>query len=628
MATTAAGAAWRMVRWLSPTVLTGPIFDKELRVSSRRKRNYVLRTVYLALLGAFVLLVWVTIAEDFGRSSSAYTISRMSVAGRIVISSLAWFQFCALQLVAVVMLSTSISDEIYHKTLGVLMTTPINSFQIVVGKLLSKLWQLFILLAISVPVLAVVRVFGGVPWRFVISSTCITLTAVIFAGAVSIHYSVRSRRAYAVIIQVLISGFVIYAMAPGIVAALVGLWGFAPGHEDEWLSVLLAVNPFAAMSHETFTMAGPMFGTAGPWFHWPVHCAVMLGASALVMARTVRIVRKAALRQAVGESGLKDRKARRTRKTATATAGAEPPSEGAIHRVKGSPIVWKELRAPLVTGGRRTHMFGAAFAVLAMIVTYCICGAQNCLDDSETHVGYCIIFVLLGMLVCGALSATTITSEKETRAWPILLATPLGDWHILLGKAVGVLRKCAPIWALLAVHVLIFTYVKYIHPIAILHLAIIVAGVTVFFAGTGLYFSARFKRTTTAVVMNVGLALALWVLVPMLAGFASVGMRTGDPIEWVFMANPVVQAGVVVEGSAGMRHAARRVSVPADYRARRDGNDRRSRLPSSVLSYNWPVADYSAMETTGIVLVSSSLYVVVGLLFACSAPMWFRRNVF
>jgi len=35
----------------------------------------------------------------------------------------------------IVMLSTSISDEIYHKTLGVLMTTPINSFQIVAGKL-------------------------------------------------------------------------------------------------------------------------------------------------------------------------------------------------------------------------------------------------------------------------------------------------------------------------------------------------------------------------------------------------------------------------------------------------------------------------------------------------------------
>ena len=35
---------------MSPLRLIGPIFDKELRVSSRRARNYVMRTVYLVLL--------------------------------------------------------------------------------------------------------------------------------------------------------------------------------------------------------------------------------------------------------------------------------------------------------------------------------------------------------------------------------------------------------------------------------------------------------------------------------------------------------------------------------------------------------------------------------------------------
>ena len=39
---------------LSPSWLTGPIFGKELRVSSRRRRNYVLRFVYLMLLTGFL----------------------------------------------------------------------------------------------------------------------------------------------------------------------------------------------------------------------------------------------------------------------------------------------------------------------------------------------------------------------------------------------------------------------------------------------------------------------------------------------------------------------------------------------------------------------------------------------
>ena len=43
---------------LNPVRLTGPLFDKELRVSSRRKRNYFLRFVYVGLLTVFVAIVW------------------------------------------------------------------------------------------------------------------------------------------------------------------------------------------------------------------------------------------------------------------------------------------------------------------------------------------------------------------------------------------------------------------------------------------------------------------------------------------------------------------------------------------------------------------------------------------
>ena len=154
--------------------LTGPIFDKELRVSSRRRRNYVLRSIYIILLMLFVVLFWVEQVRCSG--SALYRSSRMAEAGRSIVLIIVWFQFIASQLIAVVMLSSAISDEIYHKTLGVLMTTPINSFQIVFGKLFSKLLQLLLLLAVSFPLLAVVRVFGGIPWGYVVTSLCITLS--------------------------------------------------------------------------------------------------------------------------------------------------------------------------------------------------------------------------------------------------------------------------------------------------------------------------------------------------------------------------------------------------------------------------------------------------------------------
>ena len=130
-------------RFLSLSWLTGAIFEKELRVASRKRRSYVLRFAYVSLMTSILVMVWIGVVE-YGGSALQIT-SRMSIAGLAIITFIIWFQFCACQIVAGVMLSTSISDEIYHKTLGLLMTTPINSFQIVMGKLLSKLLQLLLL---------------------------------------------------------------------------------------------------------------------------------------------------------------------------------------------------------------------------------------------------------------------------------------------------------------------------------------------------------------------------------------------------------------------------------------------------------------------------------------------------
>ncbi|MHC4639049.1 MAG: hypothetical protein ACYTBV_16350 [Planctomycetota bacterium] len=202
--------------------ITGPIFDKELRVSSRRRRNYLLRFVYLSLLTLFLTLFWLAILSESG-NSAAYRASRMAEAGMGITAYIIWFQFLATQLVAVIMLSTSISDEVYHRTLGSLMSTPINSFQIVMGKLFSKLLQIIILLAISMPLLAIVRVFGGVQWNFILSSLCITLTMVIFVGSLSLYFSILNRRAYVVIILTFLTAGLLFAVLPMIAIAMRGL---------------------------------------------------------------------------------------------------------------------------------------------------------------------------------------------------------------------------------------------------------------------------------------------------------------------------------------------------------------------------------------------------------------------
>ena len=87
--------------------LTGPIFDKELRVSSRRRRNYLLRIGYIALLTLFLSIVWANMVGN-RRGEDIYAVSRMARAGQEMIILIVWFQFVACQLLAIVMLSTAI----------------------------------------------------------------------------------------------------------------------------------------------------------------------------------------------------------------------------------------------------------------------------------------------------------------------------------------------------------------------------------------------------------------------------------------------------------------------------------------------------------------------------------------
>jgi len=603
---------------VSPFKFTGPLFDKELRVSSRRRRNYALRFVYVILMTFFVAIVWLGVVES--EYSAVYQKSRMALAGKTIITTIVTFQFITTQLLAVIMLSTSISDEIHHRTLGLLMTTPISSLQIVMGKLFSKLLQIILLLAISLPLLAVVRVFGGVPADYLLSSLCITLTAVIFAGSVSLFFSINNRRAYVVIIKAAVALAILYAVIPALVGALFGAQYFGrsgPPNITMWpFVVFLQLNPFGAMSMNTTMMMSPTIPTAMPWFHWPLHCALMLGASAMLTAISVKIVRKVALRQATGQLDLlpKRRVGRKQKKKSVAPARAAQEHSGIVRRVKGPPVLWKEIRAPMIRGvDGRNSVIGLVITIVALFITYAVCKKENCLQENFVHVTYVLMFVFIGSIFTMVLSATCITSEKESRAWPIMLATSMDDWHILLGKAGGVFRRCLPIWLLLAGHILLFVCVRYIHPIAIAHLLIFVAGLVAFLTGAGIYFSSRFKRTTSAVVANFGLAIALWAVLPGVFGLISAFTRDRDhqnALAMYYSANPAVQS-VVITGTAG--------------------GDDAAGLRLSRLRYEWPYRGNDWREvggTTRVLLTYMLIYTALGAVFAWRAKCRFRRNVF
>ena len=316
----------KLLHILNPARLTGPIFDKELRVASRRRRNYVLRSAYVLLLTAFIAIVWFA-SVDY-RSLSVQQTAAMAEAGKYVISTITTFQFLALQLLAIALLSTAISDEVYHRTLGPLMSTTITSSQIVLGKLLGRLAQLVMLLAISLPLLAIVRVFGGVPWDYIVSSLAITLTAALFAASVSLFFSIRDRRSYMVILRAALFLTLFYFLIPFGIAILLIERGIVP--EQETYQLFYYFNPFLVMFVKTGSMFSPApLAWAGPGLYWPLHCVVMLALSAGLLTLCIEMVRTVALRQACGNADpfhrRREKKLARLRSQSDTSETAAPP---------------------------------------------------------------------------------------------------------------------------------------------------------------------------------------------------------------------------------------------------------------------------------------------------------------
>jgi len=485
------------------------MFGKELRVAGRQRRYYLLRFGYICLLILFIVYVWLAAVRVGGTGSALVLVSRMPEAGKRIVTSVIWFQFLAAQFLAVVLLSGAVSGEVRQRTLEAVLVTPISGLQIVVGKLLSKLLQPVLLLAVSLPLLAVVRVFGGVSWDYVVSAFCITLVAMLFAGSLSLLLSVTDRQPHHVATTTVGWCLILWGGVPILLSVL--SWA---GHVSRRTvaAVLVLTNPFAVLVARTSTMLGvPAPGAAGSW---APHCLILLAATAAVLLAAVWRVRRVRLASIlVGSGGTHSRRSQAARKEADGRLRAHTRRRRAIRRVEGAPIVWKELCRPLFSSRLRAILVVGFLIVAVVVMTVALIATRGPVGVSFLVMGQ--FFQLLFIVRLAASAGGAITREKEARTWPLLLATPLESKEIVRGKAVGVFR-----WnlCLLIPCCLLYLLGFAFSPADVRDLVMLVVfagtfalgmtGSILFLLGLGLYLSVRLKTTTAAVAATLGLYVA------------------------------------------------------------------------------------------------------------------------
>jgi ABC-type transport system involved in multi-copper enzyme maturation permease subunit len=585
-----AAALHKLTQALSPERLAGPILGKELRVLSRRRRYYLLRFVFVGALAIFAGVLWAQIyaaANRFGYQAGAqgFMISRMAQAGRRFAMSIALFQFAAVHVLTPALLCGAIREELRHQTLNALMATPITGGQIVVGKLLSKLLPVFLALGMSLPVMAAARVFGGVPWDFVLSTTCISATAAVLIGSLCLLFGSGGAGFFSVLFPVaIVYGIPVYAMS--LLVFFIG-------------AGVTLLSPYWAMVGQCDALE-----TAGqanvPW--WPIHCALMLVVAAVSLAIAARRVRATALRAA--DLGTRRAERRRRRRQKQAMVGLQGARE-AVRRVNGSPLIWKELR--FYTPGTRRGTLMAAVLVVAVIAFSYTLGISRG-DSDMLQLPFLVLYFLAATTVTVGMAAGTISSERESRALGLLLSVPVSDEYIVGAKFLGVVYRAAPPWVAILLHTVVFTIAGVLRPIVILHVTLIALAMLPFLSGLGMYLSSRCRSTTNAAVLSLILCVLLWGILPQGLAVAALSSDYHEEIrELSVFANPFVQLITSVQGALVER----------------------SWLAGSREGYRWfGVVQTSPAKVSWILLVSLFVYSLIGLELLFFAKRSLRRMAF
>lgn len=232
------------------------IMVKELRGRMRGRRAFIVLTIYLLILAGFAWMVELIFEAQYSSFGAQPAQASAQIGQGIFVALL------ILETIMVVVLAPSftaggISQEREKQTLDLLAVTPISSVSIVVGKLVSALTYVLMLILASIPLTAIVFVYGGAGPEDVIRGYIVLIATAIGLGSIGLFFSALFRRTQAASV---ITYITVLALALGSVFVWV-FWTatsqqqveFRPGEEGGQFfapaqppEALFYLNPFVA----------------------------------------------------------------------------------------------------------------------------------------------------------------------------------------------------------------------------------------------------------------------------------------------------------------------------------------------------------------------------------------------
>jgi ABC-type transport system involved in multi-copper enzyme maturation permease subunit len=499
--------------------LLGPILIYDLVATTRRGHHVLFRVLYVAVVAAILLVMYY---DGIGRRRpdmkiEAQTLSAMRI--QLIQLNEDFFQrFMFVEFLAIVLLTPSvtagaIAEDKERRTLEFLLATNLNNYEIVVGKLVSRLAYMGLLMLAGLPVLALLQFLGGVEPALILAGFAAAGSMLFSLASLSILNSVIADKPRTAIFLTYFE-VTLYFLAS---IYLPHLWkaGTLP-QPVEWFC---AGNIYTALMRLKTTVAAtgtllsglPQILGQFATFHVSVALATLFFSIVGLRVWTRR--------QASGA-------VRHTRQLRVRS----------LPQVGNLPVLWKELYAePLY---RLQH--GGSIVLTTLSAGLIVCGgmlvfaliylelaAGKGTDKIQgiarllTMIAASLALLATAMRACGAFAG-----ERDRQTLDSLLTTPLKNSTIVWGKWFGSVLSVRKVWAWLFVLWLIAMALDAMGFFAVLWLLLACLIYSCFAASLGLWCSLHCRTTMRATVFTLlvllmatwGHHLLMWCAKPLLEG--------------------------------------------------------------------------------------------------------------
>ena len=229
----------------------GAVGVKELRGRMRGRRAFIILTVYLLLLGGFAWMIELIMERAYSSGFGQSAAFASAQIGQVIFAALLMLETLQVVFLAPAATAGAISLEREKQTLEMLIATPISSLALVLGKLLSALVYVWLLIAASIPLTAVVFVYGGVAPEDVVRGYIVLIVTALGFGAFGLFASSFARRTQA---ATAISVFGVLFLSIGTIFLIIFWQAMASANEGRGTgpikgappAVLAYLNPFIA----------------------------------------------------------------------------------------------------------------------------------------------------------------------------------------------------------------------------------------------------------------------------------------------------------------------------------------------------------------------------------------------